>query len=140
MKPSTAIVPIEGAPVAGLRESSIVSLASHGVLDADQVSAAWRFRRLWEAAQQIHLANAHALERIDLIGHAADAGSEKRPDACTELERCRVALGVHGYRLVVQTCGYGYHIRDLYGARRDRDTASDMLRQYLSLLGELWAA
>jgi hypothetical protein len=135
----TELVPIEGQPVTSLRESSIVSLAAHGVLDASQVAAAWRFRRTWEQAQQIHHNQATYLERIDLIGRAGDS-RDKRPDAYDELERCRLALGVHGYRLVIQVCGYGYHIRDLYGSRRERDTATDMLRHYLHLLAELWAA
>ena len=126
--------------VVGLRESSIVSLAAHGGLDIIQVGAAWHFRRLWEEANQIHHDRATYLEKIDLVGHINETGRDHRPDALDELERCRVMLGVHGYRLVLQVCGCGYHIRDLYAARRDRDTAIDMLKLHLTMLGRLWNA
>ena len=131
------IEPIGDSPVVSLRDSSIVTLANHGGLTGMQVAAAWKFRRKWEEAQDIHHARATHLERIDIVGRTGD-GLDHRPDALDELERCRVMLGVHGYRLVVQVCGYGYHIRDLHRQRRDRDTSTDMLRHYLTLLGELW--
>src|SRR6188768_4157465 len=39
--------------VVSLRENSIISLAAHGVLDANQVAAAWHFRKAFETVRNI---------------------------------------------------------------------------------------
>jgi hypothetical protein len=122
------------APVVALRESSIASLAAHGLLDADQVAAAMRFREAWEKL----VACGHPgylLERVDVVPHSTFA--ERADAAQRQLERCRNIAGVHGFRLLIKVCGEGYHIRDLYGSRRDRDTATDVLRIQLSAIARL---
>ena len=123
--------------VVSLRESSIISLAAHGVLDADQVASAWRFRRAWELVQAMRVTSAGFSEWID-AGCRPTAYAERQLMAATELRLCRRLLGTHGYALVSRVCGDGFHIRDLYRSRRERDTATDMLRVHLNELSALW--
>jgi len=123
--------------VVSLRESSIVSLATHGVLDADQVAAAWRFRRAWEAVRSMRMSSAGFDEWVD-AGCRPSAFAERQMMAATELRVCRRLLGAHGYELVCRVCGEGFHIRDIYATRRERDTAVDLLRIHLNELARLW--
>jgi hypothetical protein len=122
--------------VVNLRESSIVSLAAHGVLDADQVTAGFRFRRRWEEISRIHHP-AHLFERID-PGRAASMMLDREDEARRELTACRYLVGLHGFELLTKICGEGYHIRDLYPSRRERDTATDLLKIHLTAIAGLW--
>ena len=122
--------------VVNLRESSIISLARAGVIDADQVAAAWRFRKAWETTRSIRPAALSFEEKVR-TGHRTDL-AERRLRAAEALGTCRQLLGEHGYDLVSRVCGDGYHIRDIYETRRERDTATDMMKIYLDSLAELW--
>lgn len=119
------------AEVVAIRESSIVTLAAHGVLDASQVSAAMRFRDQWETYASLHRSGA-LVERVDNGGRRAPGTG--REDAARELKRVRGVVGQYAFELLIRVCGEGHHIRDLYQGRRDRDTATDILRINLSLL------
>ena len=123
--------------VVNLREWSVASLAAHGVLDADQVAAAFRFRNAWETVQAARQASIGFSEWID-AGCPSIALSERRLAAAGTLRQCRRLLGAHGYELVSRICGEGFHIRDLYPTRRARDTATDMLKTHLTELARIW--
>jgi len=117
------------ATVVAIRESSIATLAAHGLLDAEQVSAALHFRDLWE--RYISLSRpTMAFERIDR-SHTPD-GQSAKADAKKALAHIRQTTGVYGFQLLAKVCGDGYHIRDLYSGRRDRDTHTDLLRILLT--------
>jgi hypothetical protein len=45
---------------------------------------------------------------------------------------------MHGYELVSRICGEGFHVRDIRPTRRERDTATDMLKVYLTGLARMW--
>lgn len=122
--------------VVNLRESSVVTLAAHGVLDAAQVAAAFRFRTEWEVMQGARSANGMR-EWID-NGRKPPAVAERQVNAYMELERARSLLGAHGYMLVGRICGEGFSLRDIFAARRHRDTATDMLRIHLDSLAVMW--
>ncbi|MDX0230249.1 hypothetical protein GOC14_06770 [Sinorhizobium meliloti] len=123
------------APVVALRESSIVSLASHGILDATQVAAALQFRDLWE--QFIDISRPSMMfERVDQ-SRKQSGRIEARDTAKKELARFRTVVGVHGFQLLAKVCGDGFHIRDLYKTRRERDTAVDMLKIHLTEIATL---
>lgn len=122
--------PRPAAEVVAIRESSIVTLAAHGVLDAAQVSAAMRFREQWDRYANLHRSG-RLVERVDNTRRAPPTGRE---DAARELKRIRQLVGQHAFELLIRVCGEGHHIRDLYQGRRDRDTATDILRINLSLL------
>jgi hypothetical protein len=135
-KPESDANPRQVTAVVSLRESSIVSLAAHGVLDADQVAAAWRFRKAWEATRSI---KPPALGFEERVQSGRPAGlPEKQLRAAETLRSCRELLGEHGYELVARICGDGFHIRDIYKSRRQIDTATDILRIHLTALGRLW--
>ena len=51
--------------VVNLREWSVATLAAHGVLDADQVAAAFRFRNAWETVRGARQASIGFSEWID---------------------------------------------------------------------------
>jgi hypothetical protein len=123
----------ESAPVVSLRESSIITLASHGLLDADQVAAAMRFRAAWESYANLHRSG-RMLERID---GGRQITEPRGNEASRTLKRYRALLGAHGFDLLIRVCGEGHHIRDLYQTRRERDTATDVLRIHLSALAAL---
>lgn len=118
-----------------LRESSIVSLAARKMLDADQVAAAWRFQRAFEIVSAIRPA---VLDPDGIRGGSGDGTSDKQINAATDLRRARDVLGLHGYYLVSRICGEGYHVRDLYRTRRQRDLAADLLRIHLTELATEW--
>lgn len=124
------------AVVVNLRESSVVTLAASGVLSADQVAAAFRFRNEWETLASLRRPTA-LFERVDSKGDGL-ARTERHNSAHQQLKRARLLLGEHGFMLLTKICGEGYHVRDLYAARRDRDTATDILRIHLSALAAMW--
>jgi hypothetical protein len=123
--------------VVNLREWSVATLAAHGVLDADQVAAAFRFRNAWETVQEARQASFGFSEWID-AGCRPPGLSERRLAAAGLLRQCRRLLGAHGYHLVSRICGEGFHVRDLYPTRRQRDMAVDLLKIHLSELAALW--
>jgi hypothetical protein len=123
--------------VVNLREWSVASLAAHGVLDADQVAAAFRFRNAWETVKGARQASFGFSEWID-AGCRPPGLSERRLAAAGHLRQSRRLLGAHGYHLVSRICGEGFHVRDLYPTRRARDTATDLLRIHLTALAQLW--
>ena len=122
--------------VVGLRDSSIVTLAAHGLLDADQVAAAWRFRKAWEDFAELE----RPIDRFERVDHSGDglARIARQHEARREMKRCRRLLGRHGFQLVTRICGEGWHIRDLCTTRRERDVASDVLRIHLTSLAAMW--
>jgi hypothetical protein len=120
-----------------LREWSVTTLAAHGALDDEQVTAAQRFCRSWEAVHGVRAANCFT-ERVD-SGRPATSFAETSINAAADLRHARILLGEHGYALVGKVCGDGYHIRDLYRTRRERDTAADMLKVHLTALARMWA-
>lgn len=119
----------ETAILIPIRESSIATLAAHGLLDAEQVSAALHFRDLWERYCNLSR-RPMAFERIDAY-RSPDARSVMA-EAKKELAKIRSVTGNYGFQLLSKVCGDGYHIRDLYSGRRDRDTHTDLLKILLS--------
>lgn len=123
--------------VVSLRDSSIVTLAAHGVIDANQVEAAWRFRKAWETVQAPGTVSAGFQEWVDTTCRPAEL-AERRLAAAGDLRNARRILGNHGYMLVSKVCGEGWHIRDLYHKRGERDAMTLMLRIHLASLARIW--
>jgi hypothetical protein len=124
--------------VVNLRENSTITLAAKGVLDATQVAAAFRFRNAWEPVQGARQASIGFSEWVD-AGRLATGLPERRLAAAADLRCSRRLLGAHGYQLVGRVCGDGFHIRDIYQTRRQRDVAIDLLKIHLSELAEMWS-
>jgi hypothetical protein len=129
------------AEVVALRESSVITLAAHGLLTSDQVAAAFRFKNVW--ADWVQLRSRHTqFEKVDFGGDAYMSSAlmtvEREEDARHELQRCRDILGAHGFQLLIRVCGEGYNIKEMLPTRRGRDTATDMLRLHLDSLAALW--
>lgn len=135
-----ALVERPDGEVVSLRESSVTVLAAHGLLDATQVNAAFRFRNLWEALDDDPRRHSSPFERLGGFPARKTAESERAAEAKRALKRLRPLLGVRGFDLVVHICAEGYHVRDLCQTRRERDTATDMLRAHLSDLAAIFAA
>lgn len=123
--------------VVGFRQSSVVTLAAHGVLDANQVAAAFRFRNLFEVVIEAKRQSIGFNEWQEPGPPPPDLAA-RRSDATKDLGRARALLGSHGYMLIGRVCGEGFHIADLYATRRERDTMVDMLRLHLTSLAKLW--
>lgn len=136
-----ALIERPDGEVVSLRESSVTSLAAHGLLNASQVAAAHRFRNAWEALDEDRRRHDSPFERLGGTG-LRDATSEGQrvAEAKKVLRRCRTLLGVHGFDLVARICGDGYNIRDLCKTRRERDTATDMLRLHLTSVAAIFAS
>ncbi|WP_342028447.1 hypothetical protein [Rhizobium ecuadorense] len=122
-----------------VRESAITTMAARGVLDAAQVAAADRFRRLWEMMGGKGAgAVDYGRERVD-GGKAPDPITQRQANAGKELARCRALLGARMYGLVSAVAGEGYALHEVVGdGKRERLTAADMLRMGLDDLAELW--
>ena len=105
------------------------------MLDADQVAAAWRFGKAWELFVRLRRPS-QLSERID-GSRQPDVRFEREDEARRELKRCRDIVGEHGFDLLVKVCAEGYHIRDLYPTRRERDTMSDLRRIHLESIKEI---
>lgn len=123
--------------VIGFRQSSVVTLAAHGVLDGDQVAAAFRFRNHFEVLIEAKRQSI-GFNEWQAPGPIAPDLQALRADAARELKSARSLLGSHGYMLVGKICGEGFHINGLYRTRRERDTMTDMLRIHLTSLAKLW--
>jgi hypothetical protein len=126
-----------GENVIAIRDSSISTLAAHGVLDGEQIAAAFRFRNAWERLAASRQVSAGFDEHIN-AGRVPQSVAERTARAAADLQDARSLLGAHGYILLGKICGEGFHIRDLYESRRDRDTAVDMLRIHLNSLAAMW--
>lgn len=141
-KEGTAGIPRRHRAQVNIRESAISVLAAKGALKPDQVAAADRFRRLWEAM------GGAGVRAIDWTQEAVDGGRTPDPisafqiDAGRQLTLAFHALkerrGVDGYKLVCAVAGEGRSIRDMATTRRDRDTLTDNLRAGLDVLSEHW--
>ena len=71
-------------------------------------------------------------------GPAREPITERQVTAGKEVNRVRNKIGAHGFELVTMIAGRRQSLHDLYSTRRERDTASDMLRVYLSQMAEMW--
>jgi len=124
--------------VINIRESGIATLAAKGLLDMAQVAAADSYRRLWET---LGGAGAGAIdytrEHVD-GGPAREPITERQIRAGKELAECRRLIGKHGFELVTMIAGQRMSLHELYTTRRERDTAADMLRVYLTQLAGMW--
>lgn len=129
--------------ITNVRESGIATLAAKGLLDMSQVAAADKFRQLWETMGG---AGAGAIdytrEHVD-GGPAREPITERQAAAGRELARVRgtdkvPGLGKHGFELVTMIAGQRNSLHELYTTRRERDTAADMLRVYLTQLAVMW--
>jgi hypothetical protein len=121
------------AAVVSLREWSVKTLA----LEPEQKAAAERFCRSWETVHRVRTNATSFGERVD-NGKRQSPFSERSLTAAQDLRHCRILLGEHGYALVGKVCGDGYHIRDLYRTRRERDMANDLLKIHLTALAAMW--
>jgi len=119
------------------RQYSIVTLASHHVLDADQVAAAFRFRNSFEIVVDAKRRSIGFNEWQSPGGLPPDQ-VQRQTDASKDLSKARALLGSHGYMLVGRVAGEGYHLSDLFHTRRERDTMTDMLRIHLTSLSKMW--
>lgn len=121
-----------------VRESGIATLAAKGLLDMSQVAAADKFRQLWETMGG---AGAGAIdytrEHVD-GGPAREPITERQTTAGKEINRARILIGKHGFELVTMIAGQRNSLHELYTTRRERDTAADMLRVYLTQLAGMW--
>jgi hypothetical protein len=126
------------AEILGLRQrSSVVTLAERGILDASQVAAAFYFRNMFET-MVVAKRESIGFNEWQSPGPLPRTEQEKRATAGAELKRARNLLGSHGYALVGRVCGEGFHLADLYRARRDREAMTVMLRIHLTSLAKLW--
>jgi len=125
------------APVVAIRESSVTTLGRLGVLNGDQIAAAFRFRNAFEIVVDAKRASLGFQEWQD-PGKPSQTLLERRSRATDDLRKARALLGAHGYSLVGRICGEGYCIADLFQTRRERDTHIDMLKIHLASLASLW--
>lgn len=126
-----------------VRESGISVLVSKGALDEAQAWAADEFRRLFEAM------GASGARGIDMTKEFVDGGRFPDPigqhaiDAGKKLAKAHECLtaryGIYGWKIVGYVCGEGRNIHDLTHTRRQRDTMTDNLRDYLDCLAEHWS-
>lgn len=121
-----------------IRESAVGTMAARGLLDAPQIMAADRFRRLFEAAGG---AGARA---IDYGREPVDGGGMYDPipdrvvDASKELAACVPILGHRTYKIIEMVVGEGCQIRDIEREHRARTTLADYIKHGLDDLAEHW--
>ena len=126
------------AKILALRNrSSIVTLATAGVLDADQVAAAFHFRNAFEIVVEAKRQSI-GFNEWQAPGPVPDDIAEARTSAAADLRKARVLLGSHGFALLGKVCGEGYHLADIYSTTRERQTMTDMLKIHLRSLAALW--
>ncbi len=126
--------------IINLKESAITMLASRGRIDAAQLTAATRFRALWEAMCRSTRAIDYGREPVDGGGRADPIG-HRQMHAAEELRRIRPLLGNKGYWLVSRICGEGYSLGEIVGpgaSKRAKLKAAGDLREFLDLLCEFW--
>ena len=123
--------------IVGIRRSSVVTLAAHRVLDADQVAAAFRFRNAFEITVEAKRKSI-GFNEWQPPERTPQTLAEVRTAAAQDLRAARALLGSHGYMLVGKVCGEGFHLADLYRTTRERQTMTDMLKIHLLSLAKLW--
>ena len=134
--------PRQVAAVRNVRESGVSLLASKGALNAAQVAAADRFRKLFEAM------GASGARAIDFTREAVDGGRIPDPISNRSIEAGQTLAeahkvikkthGVYAWSLLGYICGEGRSVHDLTRTRRQRDTMTDLLRMYLDVLAVHW--
>ncbi len=124
------------------RESAIGTLVARGQLNASQALAADAFRKHWE---RLGGKGASAMDYSRVVvdgGLIADPINPGQIEAGKELHKAFKALtkahGLYAYKLVSYIVGDGYSMHDLAQTRRQRDTLTDNLRDYLDCLAECW--
>lgn len=121
-----------------IRESAVGTLAARGLLEAHQIMAADRFRKLFEAAGG---AGARA---IDYGREPVDGGGMYDPipdrmiDAAKELAACMPILGLRKYKIIEDVVGQGCEIKDLAKTHREKTTLADYIRNGLEDLATFW--
>jgi hypothetical protein len=131
------ILPAPDAELVSFREDSITVLARLGMLDADQIEAAYRFRNALETVIEAKR-DSIGFREWQSPGPQAAQISEQRAIARRELQEARNLLGAYLYALVGRCAGEGYSVRDLFHTRRERDSHYDMLKISLQQLAALW--
>lgn len=125
-----------------VRESAIIALRAKKAIDDAQYLAAEKFCRLFETI------GGSGARAIDYSREFVDGGRFPEPigvhqiDAGKKLaaayEALKAAHGIYAWKLVIYICGEGRSIHELTETRRQRDTMTDNLRQYLDVLAEHW--
>lgn len=122
--PADATNPPTVPAVINIRESAVTTLATRGVLDAEQVAAANRFRALYEAMGGKGAgAVDYGREHVD-GGKAREPITERQLGAGQELARCRALLGVRLYGLVSAVAGECRSLHEVVGKDK-RQRADD---------------
>lgn len=125
-----------------VKESAISALVAKKAIDECQAEAAVKFRRLFEAmGGKGASAIDYSREQVD-GGGATVAITDQQIDAGRKLKLAHDALtkahGVYAWKIVIYVCGEGLSIHDMTETRRQRDTLTDNLRQYLDCLAAHW--
>jgi len=106
-------------------------LAAAGVLNVNQVEAAWDFIRLWR-----EMAEGRSAYDL-LLADEFRPSSERAVAAKQQLQQIRGETGGHGFELLIRVTVEGFSISDLFESRRMRDTHTDMLRVHLTEVSTL---
>jgi hypothetical protein len=120
-----------------LRPDAIQWLDVRGRLKPHQKEAAMKFRRLWELREGMRLGGFH--EHVDL--RHAPSISDAVLEAGQELRRCADILSRADYVLVVEVCGRGKALPEVfpgYHLKRRRRTALADLTAALDDLACMW--
>ncbi len=121
-----------------LRESPIAMMAAKGHLEAHQVAAAVKFRKLWEALGGAGAGSFdYSREHVD-GGGAREPITDRQIDAGKKLKECQGHIGVRAFGVVERVAGEGVPIAKLGGSHRERTTLADYLRHALDDLADLW--
>lgn len=131
------LVRADTGELVAFRESTVVTLGRMGILDEDQIEAAFRFRNAFEVVKDAARSSIGFQEWSD-PGKPSQHISERRAAAGTQLKQARSYLGAHGYWLVGRICGEGYSVGDITENRREREAFSLMLQIHLTGLAKLW--
>lgn len=128
--------------IRNVRESGVSLLASKGALNEAQVAAADKFRRLFETM------GASGARGIDMTREYVDGGRFPDPigteainagkQLASAYEVVVKAHGIYAWKIVGYICGEGRTVHELTATRRQRDTLTDNLRDYLDVLAGHW--
>lgn len=123
------------------RESPIAWMYAHRKrtgITQEQVLAANKFRKLYEAAQGVGVGSMdYTKEPVD-GGGFPDVLTDRQARAAKELAQASARLGMEGYQLVEQVCGQCAFIHQLAAARRAQDRMSKNLKDSLESLALYW--
>lgn len=121
-----------------LRESPVAMMAAKGHLEAHQVEAAIKFRRLWESLGGSGAGSFdYSREPVD-GGGAREPISDRQIDAGIQLKGCRDLLGRRHYDVVSMVAGEGRTIAEIGTSKRARHTLADYLKDALEDLAVHW--